>query len=117
MLRLLLFTVFLFAPAWAWASKVALVIGNSDYTSVATLDNPANDARDVSEALERQGFDVTTAKNLGRNEMRDALRRFRNLADSADVALVYYAGHVIAIEGQNYVISVDARLIDERDAP
>ncbi|MEX0339268.1 MAG: caspase family protein [Arenibacterium sp.] len=117
MLRLLLFVFFTFVPALAWASKVALVIGNSDYTSVATLDNPANDARDVSAALERQGFEVTTARNLGRNEMRDALRRFRTLADSAEVALVYYAGHGIEIEGQNYLIPVDARLEDERDAP
>lgn len=117
MLRLLLVTFLMFWPAWASASKVALVIGNSDYTSVATLDNPANDARDVSSALERQGFQVTTARNLGRNEMRDALRRFRNLADAADVALVYYAGHGIEIEGRNYLIPVDARLEDERDAP
>lgn len=117
MLRVLIIFLFSLFPAVGWASKVALVIGNSDYISVAELDNPANDARDVSAALELQGFDVTVAKNLGRNEMRDALRRFRTLADNADVALVYYAGHGIEIEGANYLIPVDARLEDERDAP
>ena len=116
MLRLLLLTVFLFVPAWAWASKVALVIGNSAYQSVVPLDNPGNDARDVSAALRRQGFQVIAVLDQSRAEMRNSLRDFRDRADAADVALVYYAGHGIEIAGRNYLVPVDARLEDERDA-
>nr|WP_263618777.1 caspase family protein [Seohaeicola saemankumensis] len=103
-------------PAALRAEQVALVIGNADYRNVAALDNPPNDAAAVSAALAAQGFDVTTANNLGRIELRDTLRRFRDRADRADVALVYYAGHGIEIGGINYLVPVDARLEDERDA-
>lgn len=103
-------------PVSGWANRVALVIGNSDYTSVVPLDNPRNDSAAVSLALRAQGFEVITGDNLGRVAMRDTLRRFRALADQAEIALVYYAGHGIEIAGKNYLIPVDARLEDERDA-
>jgi len=109
------FTLLLF-PGLALAEKVALVIGNSDYRSVARLDNPENDSREVSRALTRQGFDVIAANDLTRVQMRDTLRAFRERADRADVALVYYAGHGIEIGGRNYLVPIDARLEDERDA-
>ncbi|MFT7596195.1 MAG: hypothetical protein ACI8R4_003530 [Paracoccaceae bacterium] len=103
-------------PAAIWAQQVALVIGNSKYTSVSELDNPQNDSAAVTKALKAQGFEVITGNNLGRIEMRNTLRQFRGLADKADVALVYYAGHGIEIGGTNYLVPVDARLEDERDA-
>ena len=106
----------LIVPLSAAASKVALVIGNAEYSAVARLDNPHNDARDVAQALARQGFDVIAATDLTRNEMRDALRDFRQRADAAEMALVYYAGHGIEVGGRNYLIPVDARLEDARDA-
>ncbi|GHF57477.1 caspase family protein [Seohaeicola zhoushanensis] len=116
MIRLLILMLFVLMPGALWASKVALVIGNSKYASVAELDNPQNDARAVSRALSLQGFDVIAASDLTRAEMRDTLRDFREMADRADVALVYYAGHGIEISGNNYLVPVDARLEDERDA-
>ncbi|MEC7256860.1 MAG: caspase family protein [Pseudomonadota bacterium] len=115
MIRILL-VFLLLLPSGALANKVALVIGNAAYDSVAVLDNPANDSRDVSRALARQGFDVIAANDLNRVKMRDTLREFRELADRAEVALVYYAGHGIEIAGRNYLVPVDARLEDERDA-
>ncbi|WP_171053981.1 caspase family protein [Arenibacterium halophilum] len=115
MIRILL-VFLLLLPSGAMADKVALVIGNAAYDSVAVLDNPANDSRDVSRALARQGFDVIAANDLNRVRMRDTLREFRELADRAEVALVYYAGHGIEIAGRNYLVPVDARLEDERDA-
>ncbi|MFK7754285.1 MAG: caspase domain-containing protein, partial [Sedimentitalea sp.] len=116
-MRHLIFIVFfLFLPVAAWANKVALVIGNSGYSSVPELDNPRNDANSVTTALRAQGFQVTLANDLARVAMRETLREFRNQADRADVALVYYAGHGIEIKGSNYLVPVDARLEDERDA-
>lgn len=103
-------------PAMAWANRVALVIGNSNYTSVASLDNPQNDSAAVSKALVAQGFEVLRGDNLGRVAMRNTLRQFRAMADRSEIALVYYAGHGIEIGGVNYLVPVDARLEDERDA-
>lgn len=111
-----LILVLLILPSALLAGRVALVIGNADYSAVAPLDNPHNDAAAVAEALERQGFTVLRGTNLGRIGMRDALRKFRDMADRSEIALVYYAGHGIEIGGTNYLVPVDARLEDERDA-
>jgi uncharacterized caspase-like protein len=67
--------------------------------------------------LKRTGFQsVMIEPDLGRDRMREALRKFRDAADAADWALIYYAGHGIEIGGVNYLIPVDAQLRDERDA-
>jgi len=100
----------------ALAENVALIIGNSAYTAVATLDNPSNDSVAVAAALTQQGFDVMRTDDLDRNQMYDALRTFRNMADKAEFALVYYAGHGIEVGGKNFLVPVDAWLEDERDA-
>ena len=110
------FVFLLCLPVTGWANRVALVIGNSEYTSVVPLENPQNDSDAVSNALRAQGFEVLTGNNLGRVEMRNTLRRFRALADRSEIALIYYAGHGIEIGGTNYLIPTDARLEDERDA-
>ncbi|TMV12684.1 caspase family protein [Arenibacterium halophilum] len=99
------------------ATNAALVIGNSAYQSVSELPNPRRDAAAIADALTRQGFDVVRMDDLNRNDMYDALRAFRDKADEADIALIYYAGHGIEIEGRNYLVPVDAELVDERDAP
>ncbi|TQF33387.1 caspase family protein [Bradyrhizobium sp. UNPA324] len=100
-------------PAWA-ANRVALVIGNSAYKNAALLANPANDAAIVEETLKKAGFDVVqTRTDLQAAEMRRALRDFADTARDADVAVVYYAGHGIELEGTNYLIPTDATL--ERD--
>ncbi len=117
MRALSLILVLLILPSALLAGRVALVIGNADYSAVAPLDNPRNDAEAVAAALERQGFAVLRGTNLGRIGMRDALRKFRDMADRSEIALVYYAGHGIEIGGTNYLVPVDARLEDERDAP
>ncbi|UPJ69216.1 caspase family protein [Bradyrhizobium sp. 191] len=100
-------------PAWA-ANRVALVIGNSAYKNAAALANPANDAAIVEETLKRAGFSVVqTRTDLQASEMRRALRDFADVARDSDVAVVYYAGHGIELEGTNYLIPTDATL--ERD--
>ncbi len=100
-------------PALA-EKRVALVIGNSGYQHVARLDNPANDASAMTEVLKGAGFDlVETFHDLKTSEMRRVLRDFSDHARDADVAVVYYAGHGIEVDGTNYLIPVDAAL--ERD--
>jgi hypothetical protein len=99
-------------PAFA-EKRVALVIGNSAYQNVARLGNPANDASAITETLKNAGFDVESRRDLKTSEMRRALRDFSDKVRDADVAVVYYAGHGIEVEGTNYLIPVDAVL--ERD--
>jgi uncharacterized caspase-like protein len=103
-------------PAAPPQHRVALVIGNSTYRSVAALPNPRRDAQAVANALRQSGFQaVELATDLDRDGMVKALRAFRSQADRADWALVYYAGHGIEIDRVNYLIPVDANLIDDRD--
>ena len=106
--------VFLVAPAVVFADgRVALVVGNSTYAHIGRLPNPDNDARDISAALRRLGFEVTTELDANREELTEALRAFTRQSAGADVSLVFYAGHGIEMDGVNYLVPVDARL--ERD--
>ena len=115
-MRTFLTLILLLIPCLSAADKVALVIGNSDYRNVAALPNPTRDADAVSRALMAQGFDVVLARDLRRSDMLDTLRDFRDRADAADIAMIYYAGHGIEIGGRNYLIPIDARVTDARDA-
>ena len=97
--------------------RVALIIGNSAYQNVTALPNPTNDAAAMTATLKGAGFDVIdTRRDLKANEMRRALRDFSDTARDADVAVVYYAGHGIEIDGTNYLIPIDASLERDIDA-
>jgi uncharacterized caspase-like protein len=113
--RVFLVAAFLLVCCPAWAEKrVALVIGNSTYQNADHLANPANDAMLVAAALKKAGFDVVDSRlDLKSVEMRRALRDFHDQTLDADVAVVYYAGHGIEIDGTNFLIPIDATL--ERD--
>jgi uncharacterized caspase-like protein len=102
-------------PAFA-DKRVALVIGNSAYQKVAKLSNPANDAAAIAAMFKSAGFDTVESKlNLTVSELRKALRDFGNASRDADVAVVYYAGHGIELDGTNYLIPVDATLETDAD--
>jgi len=97
--------------------RVALIIGNSSYQNVGRLTNPTNDAAVMTETLKGAGFDVVESKrDLKANDMRRALRDFSDNVRDADIAVVYYAGHGMEIDGTNYVIPVDAVLERDIDA-
>ncbi|MBI3700518.1 MAG: caspase family protein [Afipia sp.] len=101
-------------------NRVALVIGQSAYKSVPALTNPTNDAKLTSEMLQAAGFDVKTALNLSQNEMRQVIGDFAaKIAGrgSDTVALLYYAGHGLQIDGENYLVPVDVTLDRESDVP
>jgi len=99
----------------AFAEKrVALIIGNSNYEKVPRLLNPANDAALIAETFKSAGFgSVELRRDLKVSEMRRALRDFTDNSREADVAVAYFAGHGIEIDGNNYLVPVDAVL--ERD--
>jgi uncharacterized caspase-like protein len=96
--------------------RVAFVVGNGTYKNVAALPNPPIDAKSMAGALRNIGFEtVTLAADATREKLIDALRNFTNEAEKADWAVVYYAGHGIEVNGQNYLIPVDAKLATDRD--
>jgi hypothetical protein len=101
-------------------SRLALVIGNSSYETVTVLPNPANDAKAMTEFLKGAGFDVVAAPNLAQNEMRQAISNFAGMvaAKGPDtVALVFYAGHGLQVDGENFLVPIDARIQREADVP
>lgn len=95
--------------------RVALVIGNSAYTAVPPLANPMRDAKGVSAALKRLGFEVVEGYDLKMDDMTNVVRQFAQKLDGAKAGLVYYAGHGIAVGDENYLIPVDASLRSEAD--
>jgi uncharacterized caspase-like protein len=107
--------VILTAAAAHAEKRVALVIGNAAYKNAATLQNPRNDAQDVSAALQRLGFETIVGLDLDKAGMEDKSIAFARAARDADVALVYYSGHAIQFGGFNYLMPVDAALHDEAD--
>jgi hypothetical protein len=104
------------ASAVADGRRVALVIGNGAYRTVPVLPNPPNDAGDVAAALKRLGFAVTLIANASFDEMRRGLIALGRYAAGADMATVYFAGHGMEINGENWLIPVDAELKRDTDA-
>src|SRR6266700_115325 len=112
-----MFAVGLFAGPCAAEQRVALVIGNGAYRSVPELRNSRNDADDISEQLKRLGFSVIDGRDLDRSAMQAALGRFAQRLKGADAGLVYYSGHGLQINGQNFLVPVDLKLDDGAFTP
>ncbi|MFC6762327.1 caspase domain-containing protein [Sulfitobacter porphyrae] len=108
---------FLLVLPWpvAAADRVALVIGVSDYRSIPPLKNTANDATALSAVLDDIGFQVTTLINASGSDMRAALDTFAFEAETADLALVYFAGHGVEVQGENFLIPADAQVTSNAD--
>ena len=87
--------------------RVALVIGNSAYAHVRALPNPTNDARAMAKSLRDIGFVVTEGSDLDRRAMQATIRNFLRDAARSQVAVVYYAGHGVQIDGRNYLAPID----------
>jgi tetratricopeptide (TPR) repeat protein len=97
------------------AARVALVIGNGNYRAAGALPNPKNDADAVGRALNAVGFQVVLANDLSREQFASLLKDFSAMADNAEWAVIYYAGHGIELGGNNYLVPVDARFVSDRD--
>ncbi len=94
-------------PALA-EKRVALVIAAEDYDNLRKLTNPANDARAMEDLLEKLDFKVYVETNRDLRRMRRALEDFKDDAAGADVALLFFAGHGVALDGVNYLLPTDA---------
>lgn len=103
------------SAAMAGDRKVALVIGNSTYLNSPKLPNAASDAVAIAFLLKAIGFSVEAQNDLTIGAMRQALRQFADTARGAEIAIVYFAGHGIEVDGANYLIPVDAKLATDLD--
>lgn len=101
---------FLFSTSSVFAeTRIALVMGNGDYQSGSKLDNPVNDADLMTKTLRGAGFDVTRVVDANRFQMRQAMLDYsRRLTNPNTIGVFYYAGHGIQVDGQNYLLPIDA---------
>ena len=114
-LGVLAYFAFCCSPALA-EKRVALVMGNSAYKNTLRLTNPVNDAALIGDMFKKAGFDAVDVKtDLNASEMRRALREFAGRVRDADMAVIYYAGHGIELDGTNYLIPTDAALETDAD--
>jgi hypothetical protein len=97
--------------------RVALVIGNSQFQHYPQLANPAHDAEDIAAQLRGLGFEVIEREDLTSREIGATLREFRFKLAGAEVGLVFFAGHGMQINGENFFPGVDADISSEEDVP
>jgi formylglycine-generating enzyme required for sulfatase activity len=105
------------AAAHSAETRIALVIGNSEYAA-GPLANPANDAKLIGDELAALGFDVIARRNADQTSMKRAIQEFGARLEKAgpdSVGLFYYAGHGVQLNGRNYLIPTTARIEREGD--
>ena len=103
------------SAATAASDRVALVIGMGAYRSIDPLENTLNDSSDMAETLSNIGFDVTLAQDATSAQLYQLLDDFAFQSETADLALIYYAGHGIEVQGENFLIPIDAKVSSNRD--
>src|SRR5437016_6301011 len=103
--------VLLLEPSVAYAEKrVALVIGNSAYKHAGELAKPKNDADDIAAALKALGIEVIKGLDLDKRGMDSTVLQFSKALSGADVGIFFYSGHGLQVNGNNYLVPVDAEL-------
>src|SRR6266542_91723 len=109
-----------FRPSAATAEKrIALVVGNAGYQAGA-LATPANDAGLVAQTLQAAGFDVVGARDLDQDSLRRAFLDFVEKATASGpgtVVFVYVSGYGLQLEGENYIVPIDAKIARDSDVP
>jgi len=93
--------------------RVALVVGNGGYQAVSQLDNPVNDAKDISTTLKELGFEVTLALDLEKKRFEVEIESFARKVKNSDVAAFFFAGHAFQLGGENYLAPIDLGVIGE----
>ncbi len=123
MKKILSISILLFLTTWVSADigekRVALVIGNSQYADMTDLINPRNDAEDMSSKLSEMGFEVIKGVDLTKTQMMNKISEFdkviRKHNPEDTVALFFYAGHGLEVNGQNFLVPVDAYMEYQED--
>lgn len=96
--------------------RVALVVGNGAYQNAGALANPVKDADAIADLFRKAGFDAVDVRlDIGNLDFKRVVRDFTDAARGADMAVVYFAGHGIEVNGSNYLLPVDAKLASDFD--
>jgi hypothetical protein len=115
----LLLALTVFFCEWSGAAhaqnRIALVVGNGAYQNAKPLPSTLNDASDIAQSLERLGFAATRLIDAPYDVFRRAIRKFNELTEKADVAVIYFGGHGVELGGENWLIPVDAELRTDLD--
>ncbi len=98
---------------FAEEKRAALIIGNGAYTEIPKLNNPVNDAHDIAVVLKSLGFEVIERTDVDLEDMEQSLKSFKKLLPGLDVALFFYSGHGVQIQGENYLLPVGERFSSE----
>ena len=97
-------------------SRLALLIGNSNYQFSGKLNNPINDVRAIEKILKQLGFTVLKYEDCSQKTMKRAIDKFGRQLKTKDVGLFFYAGHGVQVDGYNYLLPINAKLENENDA-
>lgn len=111
---LLFYLVFISISGFSQEKRLALIIGNSAYEHGGVLRNPVNDANAMKQALSQVGFKIQIYYNLDEGEMKESIDKFGLILKDYNVGLFFYAGHGIQVNGENYLIPVDANITSEQ---
>ena len=96
--------------------RVALVIGNNNYQgTLSKLSNPINDAESIKNILEQRGFRVIYSEDSTKRGMKSNLNQFYTAIEKGGVGMFYFSGHGIEVDGQNYLIPIDAKIDAKSD--
>jgi len=119
MLRVISIAILILASSLSGAradgGRVALVVGVSKYEHAASLTNTLNDAKDITAALKRLGFEVETVFDPNRSALEAAVRRYGDRSAGAEASVFYYSGHALEAGGRNWLVPATANLNTERD--
>ena len=97
-------------------AKLALIIGNGHYPDAnEPLAQPINDARALSGALRRDGYDVDVIEDANRDDMARAVERLQAKIKPDAVVMLFYGGYAIQAGSESYMIPVDAAIWKEAD--
>src|SRR5712664_2535460 len=109
----ILFLASSFVLAHAEGGRVALVVGVSKYEHAPSLPNTLNDAKDMSAALKRLGFDVETVLDPSRSAFEAAVRRYGDRSVGAEESVFHYSGHALETNGHNWLLPATVNLSSE----
>ncbi len=98
------------------SKRLALIIGNSEYANITPLANPQNDANLMGDILQKLDFETMVFTNLGKDDMIKKIREFGSrLSETKAVGLFFYAGHGLQVDGDNYLVPVNAEIAKKQD--
>jgi len=109
MIKKIVFLFFLLISNIAFSSneKIALIIGNSKYQNLGSLNNTINDAKLIEKSLKEIGYKTQIVLDANEQQARKAIKNFAIESENSNIALVFYAGHGAQVLGENYLLPID----------